>query len=81
MRKPITAAVFGCILVLQACGPAATPQQQQQRQHDIACVTGTLAGALIGGTIGSEFGGGRGQDILTAGGAASGALAGQSFAC
>ena len=67
--------------VLQACGPAATPQQQAQREHEIACISGTLAGALIGGAIGSEFGSGRGQDILTAAGAGAGASAGRSYSC
>lgn len=81
MKKLIAASFLASALVLQACAPAATPQQQAQRQHDIACATSTIGGALIGGAIGSQFGGGRGQDILTAGGAASGALAGQSFGC
>lgn len=67
--------------VLQACGPAATPEQQAQRQHEIACASGSIGGALIGGAIGNQFGGGSGKDILTASGAAAGALAGNSFAC
>ena len=81
MIKPATLLLFGAVLAVQACGPAATPEQQQQRQHNIACATGTIAGAMIGGAIGNEFGGGSGQDILRAGGAGAGALAGQSFAC
>ena len=81
MLKPISILALSGLVALQACGPAATPQQQAQRQHNIACVTGTIAGAMIGGAIGNEFGGGSGQDILRAGGAASGAVAGQSYAC
>jgi outer membrane lipoprotein SlyB len=74
----ITLTILG---LLQACAPAATPQAQQARQHEIACVSGTIAGAIIGGAIGNQFGGGRGQDILTAGGAGAGAVAGQRYAC
>ena len=81
MIKPATLVVLCAALAVQACGPAATPEQQQQRQHNIACATGTIAGAIIGGAIGNEFGGGSGQDILRAGGAGAGAVAGQSFAC
>ena len=81
MKKAHTAVALCCALVLQACAPAATPQQQAQRQHNIACAAGTIGGALIGGAIGNQFGGGSGRDILTAGGAAAGALSGQSYAC
>ena len=81
MKKAHMAVALCCGLVLQACAPATTPQQQAQRQHNIACATGTIGGALIGGAIGNSFGGGSGRDILTAGGAAAGALSGQSYAC
>jgi uncharacterized protein YcfJ len=81
MMRLVKISAFSGVLVLQACAPAATPQQQAQRQHNIACAAGTIGGALIGGAIGNQFGGGRGQDILTAGGAGAGALAGQSYAC
>ena len=81
MIKPSMILTFAGLLAIQACAPAATPEQQAQRQHNIACATGTVAGAVIGGAIGNQFGGGRGQDILTAGGAAAGALQGQAYAC
>jgi uncharacterized protein YcfJ len=81
MTKSLGAAALGCILMLQACGPAATPEQQAQRQHEIACISGSVGGALIGGAIGSQFGGGSGQDILRAGGAAAGAIQGSRYAC
>ena len=68
-------------VALSACAPAATPYQQAQREHEVACLGGTLGGALLGGAIGNQFGGGSGQDILTAGGAGAGALAGQRYAC
>ena len=66
---------------LAACGPAPTPQQQAARQHEIACLSGTLGGALIGGAIGNQFGGGSGKAILTAAGAAAGGIEGNRFAC
>ncbi|MEP1199984.1 glycine zipper 2TM domain-containing protein [Tateyamaria sp.] len=81
MKKIFTASVLCCAVILQACAPAATPQQQAQRQHNIACATGTIGGALIGGAIGNQFGGGTGRDIFTASGAGAGALAGQAYAC
>jgi outer membrane lipoprotein SlyB len=81
MKMTVIAPVIGCILTLQACAPAATPQQQAQRQHEIACMSGTIGGALIGGAIGNQFGGGSGRDILTAGGAAAGAISGSRYSC
>ncbi|MGR3614849.1 MAG: glycine zipper 2TM domain-containing protein [Paracoccaceae bacterium] len=44
-------------------------------------MSSTVGGALIGGAIGNRFGGGRGQDILTAGGAAASAVSGSRFGC
>lgn len=73
--------VLGCAGALAACGPAPTPQQQAARQHEIACLSGTLGGALIGGAIGNQFGGGSGKTILTAAGAAAGGFEGQRYAC
>lgn len=40
---------------------------------------GTLAGAVIGGVIGHQFGGGRGKDVATVAGAAGGAMAGREI--
>lgn len=81
MTLKLGVALVGGVLLLQACGPAPTPEQQAQRQHEIACMSGALGGALIGGAIGNQFGGGSGQDILTAGGAAAGAVSGSRYAC
>ncbi|MEM1074901.1 MAG: glycine zipper 2TM domain-containing protein [Pseudomonadota bacterium] len=81
MKKILGATALGGMIFLQACGPAATPEQQAQRQHEISCVAGSLGGALIGGAIGNQFGGGSGQDILTASGAAAGAVAGKRYSC
>ena len=81
MLKSLPALFLIGATALQACGQAPTPQAQAARQHEIACLSGTLGGALIGGALGNQFGGGSGRDILTAAGAGAGALAGQSYAC
>jgi uncharacterized protein YcfJ len=51
-------------------------------RHEVACVGGTLSGAVIGGVIGNRFGGGSGQTIATGVGAAlGGATAATSMNC
>jgi outer membrane lipoprotein SlyB len=42
-------------------------------------VTGTVAGAAIGGMAGRSIGGGRGRDIATVAGAVAGGVAGQAI--
>ncbi len=81
MRLKLLTLFLGSVGALAACGPAPTPQQQAARQHEIACLSGTLGGALIGGVIGNQFGGGSGKTILTAAGAAAGGLSGERYAC
>ncbi len=83
MRSLIISGALGGIIAtsLIACGPAPTAREQQQRQHELGCMAGTLGGALIGGAIGNQFGGGRGQNIMRAGGAATGAVSGSRYAC
>jgi uncharacterized protein YcfJ len=44
-----------------------------------ANVPGAIAGAVIGGILGHQIGGGRGQDIATAGGAVGGAALGANI--
>lgn len=81
MKPRIFTLALGMTVALAACGPAPTPQQQAARQHEIACLSGTLGGALIGGVIGNQFGGGSGKAILTGAGAATGAVQGNRYAC
>jgi uncharacterized protein YcfJ len=68
MRKTGIIAVFAAAAVLQGC--ANTPEQQRQ----VGCVGAGVAGALLGAAVGSQLGGGTGQDILTAGGAVAGGM-------
>jgi uncharacterized protein YcfJ len=51
-------------------------QQQVQENRGGANVPGAIVGAVIGGVLGHQVGGGRGQDIATAGGAVAGAAVG-----
>ncbi len=66
--------VFVVAGLLQGC--ATTPEQQRQ----VGCAGATVAGAVLGGAVGNQFGGGSGKDILTAGGAVAGGLAANNAA-
>ena len=69
--------IFGMLAslsFLQAC--ATTPLQQSQ----VGCVGAAVTGALLGGALGNQLGGGSGKDILTAGGAVAGGMAGNNAA-
>lgn len=64
---------------LAAC---ATSGSGSAGQHEVGCVASTLTGAVIGGAIGNQFGGGRGNALLTGVGAvAGGASAANSSNC
>jgi uncharacterized protein YcfJ len=51
-------------------------EQVSAPQRGGANVGGAIVGALLGGVLGHQVGGGRGQDIATAGGAVAGAAVG-----
>ena len=51
-------------------------REQVPQERSSANVPGAIAGALLGGILGHQVGGGRGQDIATAGGAVAGAAVG-----
>jgi hypothetical protein len=56
------------------------PEQRcwvERREYN-ANVPGAIAGAVIGGILGHQIGGGRGQDVATAGGAVAGAAIGSN---
>jgi uncharacterized protein YcfJ len=74
MKKTSIVAVFAIAAVLQGC--ATSPEQQRE----VGCVGAGVTGALLGGAVGNQFGGGSGRDILTAGGAVAGGLAGSRAA-
>lgn len=49
-------------------------------RNDSQQIASTVAGGVIGGVLGNQLGGGRGNDALTAIGAAGGAYAGNTIA-
>lgn len=51
-------------------------QEQVPQEKSRTNVPGAIAGAVIGGILGHQIGNGRGQDIVTVGGAAAGAAIG-----
>lgn len=57
------------------------PQQQAQAQPKASCddanIVGAGIGAVAGGLVGNQIGGGRGQDLATIGGAIGGGYLGQ----
>jgi len=53
-------------------------EQVSEPRHDHDNVGGAIAGALIGGVLGHQIGGGTGRDVATAGGAVAGAVIGSN---
>jgi uncharacterized protein YcfJ len=57
--------------------------QQQPARPVKTCSDGNVVGAVLGavggGLVGSQIGGGKGKDVATIGGAAVGGLAGQQY--
>jgi uncharacterized protein YcfJ len=53
-------------------------QQVNDERRGDANVGGAIAGALLGGVLGHQVGGGRGRDVATAGGAVAGGLIGSN---
>jgi uncharacterized protein YcfJ len=51
-------------------------REQVVADHGGVNVPGAIVGAVVGGVLGHQVGGGRGQDIATAGGAVAGAAIG-----
>ena len=74
MKRYGMTAVFVAMGLLQAC--TGSPEQERQ----IGCAGAAVTGALVGGALGNQLGGGSGKDILTAGGAVAGGLAGSTAA-
>lgn len=79
--KPMTGLCAAAAIGLSACSPAATPQAQAARNHEVSCLAGTVSGALVGAAVGSLFGGGLGKDILIGAGSGVGASEGRRLAC
>jgi uncharacterized protein YcfJ len=54
-------------------------REQVSQDRSEANVPAAIAGALIGGILGHQVGGGRGKDLATAGGAVAGAMVGANI--
>ncbi len=54
-------------------------REQVSKDRSEANVPAAIAGALIGGILGHQVGGGRGKDLATAGGAVAGAVVGANI--
>jgi uncharacterized protein YcfJ len=67
--------------VVAAFGAVACSTGDPETDHELACAGGMLTGAVVGGLIGNQFGGGGGRAALTGLGAGAGAFAGNRLAC
>jgi uncharacterized protein YcfJ len=63
----------------RTCYPTQQPQYQQQQQNDSSLNEGTILGALAGGIIGNQVGGGDGKKAAVAIGAVTGAMVGNNM--
>jgi outer membrane lipoprotein SlyB len=59
------------------CGSVSSIEEVTEKGE--ATGAGAVGGAIIGGVIGRQFGGGRGKDLATVAGAAGGAYAGHEI--
>ncbi|MGR3634335.1 MAG: glycine zipper 2TM domain-containing protein [Shimia sp.] len=64
MKVVAISALMATLVIVPAC----------TSQRDVECGGAALTGAVVGGLIGNQIGGGSGKDILTASGAAAGGL-------
>ncbi|MFG6081746.1 glycine zipper 2TM domain-containing protein [Paracoccus sp. PAR01] len=74
MKTPL---ILGALVLAASACANQTPAQQ----HEVACITGSFTGALLGGAAGSLIGGGTGRDIAIAAGSVAGGYAGQRYSC
>lgn len=71
----IFSVTFCAVVALAGC--ASTPGQQDQAR----CNASTVGGAVAGGVIGRQIGGGSGRNLATVAGAIGGAAAGNQLGC
>ena len=74
MKTPL---ILGAMVLAASACANQTPAQQ----HEVACITGSFTGALLGGAAGSLIGGGVGRDVAIAAGSVAGGYAGQRYSC
>lgn len=93
LNSVIAAALMSCVLVTGAASaqtkskakPAKQPHcydvevQRPKQVKDKHKITGTALGAVAGGLLGNQVGGGSGKKIATAAGAVGGAVVGRKI--
>lgn len=72
----IFSVTFCAVVALAGCA-STTPGQQDQTR----CNVSTIGGAVAGGAIGRQVGGGSGRNLATVAGALGGAAAGNQLGC
>ncbi len=76
MKVVLIPAIVVSFAALSACSSGGLTER------NVECAGATVVGAVVGGAIGNQLGGGSGKDILTAGGAvAGGAVANNAAGC
>ncbi|MEO5630231.1 MAG: glycine zipper 2TM domain-containing protein [Thermomonas sp.] len=83
-RKPLTLAalVLSSLMLVPTAHATKCHNETVYRTRDIKDphrVTGTVIGAVAGGLIGNQVGGGKGKDLATIGGAVAGGVAGHKI--
>jgi outer membrane lipoprotein SlyB len=88
LQNYFTAAIYGLVLgtvsplaLADACTPACGKVESvtQKSQQGKSSAVGVLGGALVGGLLGNQVGGGSGKTVATIAGAAGGAYAGSAI--
>lgn len=74
-----TALMGAACLGVVAC--ASGNQTRAQRDHEVACLAGTVAGGVLGAAAGTLIGAGTGQLIAVGAGSAIGAFGGRRLLC
>jgi uncharacterized protein YcfJ len=88
MNKPF---IFAAVLAMAVPALTSAPAQAQESHHRVVCenvrvkhngsrddhrIIGTGIGAVAGGLLGNQVGGGRGKTLATVGGAVAGGVIG-----
>ncbi len=90
MRNALVCALAVAAAICSAGTATAQTSKKQQRCYDVEVqkpkevkdehkITGTALGAVAGGLLGNQVGGGSGKKIATAAGAVGGAVAGRKI--
>ena len=74
MRRIVAVGVLA-VMTLSAC------TQGTVGRHELSCAGGTFSGAILGGFVGNQFGGGNGNTNLTELGAGVDGTFGANTAC